>query len=140
MPISIRSRCYEPVSEALAPVESVMEESVLRSILRRCLIWITSYIKLKWLSKNIDDDFDPQFNEKLQNSVPKSQIDYYFYKFKIQTQIPILTPGLPRSFNGKFRHQENQWFSYEMLLWLHDKPHCFLHILILFKLCRLIMH
>ena len=36
--------------------------------------------------------------------------NYYFYKFKIQTQIPILTPGLPRSFNGKFRHQENQWF------------------------------
>ena len=61
-------------------------------------------------------------------------IDYYFYKFKTQTQIPILTPGLPRSFNGKFRHQENQWFSYEMLLWLHDKPHCFVHILILFKL------
>ena len=60
---------------------------------------------------------------------------YYFYKFKTQTQIPILTPGLPRSFNGKFRHQENQWFYYEMLLWLHDKPHCFVHILILFKLC-----
>jgi hypothetical protein len=39
----------------------------------------------------------------------------YFYKFKTATQT-IQTFGLARSFDGKFKNQENQRFSYKMLL------------------------
>ena len=90
----------------------------------------TTHQQITSLEKNIDI----QILKSLGARDAIEQFDYYFYKFKTQTQIPMLTPGLPRSFNGKFRFQENLWFLYEMLLWLHDKPHCFVNILILSKL------